>query len=105
VGVSFTMTLAITGEVEAAAPSFPAPGPGAASGISTATLALEVGQPVFELPAGYTGNSSNGRIVDDIFLGPPPPVPALSPIGWLALVGSLVGLGVARRGFTTGSVA
>jgi hypothetical protein len=55
------------------------------------TLAFPIGSPVFNLPAGWTANSLDGSIVNDMF------VPVPEPATGLLVMGGVLGLAVSRR--------
>lgn len=61
------------------------------------TMNFTTGGTVFDLPSGYTANSIDGQIVDNLFVGAQ--VPALSPPAAAGLISLLVvfGEGLLRR--------
>jgi hypothetical protein len=58
------------------------------------TLNFTTGGPVFALPPGYTANSVSGDIVDNVFVGITPAVPALGGPAFVVLFSLLAALGV-----------
>ena len=98
VNQAIAVRLTLRGGAGARATRAPDLSPGTASSSNDfgGTLNFAEGIPVFDLPAGYTANSVDGEIVDNVFVGKQPAVPALGGPSVAVLASLLVALGVRR---------
>ena len=97
VGHPFAVRMQIESEVDAADNAGLTGGSSSASDFAH-TLSFVEGSPVFDLPVGYTANSMDGQIVDNLFVGNAASAPALPVPGLVALVLALGLVGALRLG-------
>jgi hypothetical protein len=71
----------------------PIPGTVSTSTDFSNSMSFIQGGPVFSLPAGYTANSIDGRIVDNVYVGLPALVPAIGRSAVIFLGLSMVAMG------------
>ncbi len=105
VNQAFAVKLTLYGQAGSRARLFPGEPAGTASCSNDfgGTLNFVEFGPVFTLPAGFTANSADGQIVDNVFVGNPPAVPALGGLSLSVLATVLLAFGVRRLATGAGS--